>query len=59
MPTAKNGFHILNQHPKKYVFKKILFFNANLLENFQYLSCKFSIFSRKDVLIRDNISEND
>ena len=22
MPTAKNGFHILNLHPKKYVLKK-------------------------------------
>ena len=25
MPTAKNGFHILNLHPKIYTFKKILF----------------------------------
>ena len=23
MPTAKNEFHILNVHPKNYVFKKI------------------------------------
>ena len=22
MPTAKNGFHIPNLHPKKYIFKK-------------------------------------
>ena len=34
MPTAKNGFHILNLHPKKYAFKKIPFINANLLEKF-------------------------
>ena len=33
MPTAKNGFHILNLHPKKYVFKKKVF-NTNLLEKF-------------------------
>ena len=26
MPAAKNGFHILNLHPKIYTFKKILFF---------------------------------
>ena len=25
-PTAKNGFHILNLHPKKYRFKKSFFF---------------------------------
>ena len=25
MPTAKTGFHILNRHPKKYVFKKSFF----------------------------------
>ena len=31
----QNGFHILNLHPKKYVFKKIPFSNANLLEKFQ------------------------
>ena len=35
MPTAKNGFHILNLHPKKYILKKKLFSNANLLEKFQ------------------------
>ena len=37
MPTAKNGFHILNLHPKKCVFKKkkYPFFNADLLEKFQ------------------------
>ena len=28
MPTAKNGFQILNLHPKKHVFKKVPFFNA-------------------------------
>ena len=33
MPTAKNGFHILNLHPKKYVFpKNTRILNANLLE---------------------------
>ena len=33
MPTAKNGFHILNLHPNKYIFKKKnTFLNANLLE---------------------------
>ena len=34
MPTAKDEFHILNLHPKKYLFKKINthFYNANLLE---------------------------
>ena len=37
MPTAKNGFHILNLHPKKYIFKKT-FLNANLLEKFQRAS---------------------
>ena len=25
MPTAKDGFHILNLHPKKYIFKKNFF----------------------------------
>ena len=41
MPTAKNGFHILNLHPKKYVFKKKLtFFNANLLEKFYIISTR-------------------
>ena len=34
MPTAKNGFHILNRTPKKYVLKKYPFLNANLLEKF-------------------------
>ena len=34
MPTAKNGFHILNLHPKN-IYLKITFFNANLLEKFQ------------------------
>ena len=43
MPTTKNGFHILNLHPKKYVLK-IPFFNANLLE-------KFKIF----ILIKEGI----
>ena len=33
IPTAKNGFQILNLHPKKHALKKkYLFFNANLLE---------------------------
>ena len=33
----KNGFTILNLHPKKYIFKKIPFFNANLLQSkFQF-----------------------
>ena len=30
MPTAKNGFHILNLHPNRYIFKKYPFFKANL-----------------------------
>ena len=31
MPTPKNGFQILNQHPKKHTFKKnTLFFNVLL-----------------------------
>ena len=34
MPTVKNGFHILNLHPKKMYLKNTLFFNANLLEKF-------------------------
>ena len=36
MPTAKNEFHILNLHPKKYIyiFWKYPFFNANLLRKF-------------------------
>ena len=35
MPTAKNGFHIFNLHPKKYMYlKKYPFLNANLLEKF-------------------------
>ena len=34
MPTAKNGFHILNLHPKN-MYLKIPFFNANILEKFQ------------------------
>ena len=39
VPTAENGFHILNLHPKKYIFEKIYpFFNANLLEKFRYFS---------------------
>ena len=25
MPTAKNGFHILNLHPKEYIVKKYPF----------------------------------
>ena len=29
MPTAKNGFHIFDLHPNKYILKKI---NANLQE---------------------------
>ena len=29
MPTLKNGFQILNLHPKKHVFKKIPFFWMN------------------------------
>ena len=34
--TAKNGFHILNLHPKKHIFqeKRYPVFNANLLEKF-------------------------
>ena len=40
MPTAKNGFHIHNLHPKKYLFKKKLFLNANLLEKFLFLPNK-------------------
>ena len=35
MPTAKNGFHILNLHPERFIFKKYPFLNANLLEKFQ------------------------
>ena len=38
MPTAKNGFHILNLHPKKYVLKKYPCFNANLLEKLLILT---------------------
>ena len=34
MPTAKNGFHILNLHPKNMYLKKYPIFNANLLEKF-------------------------
>ena len=26
MPTAKNGFHILNLHNKKYILKEVPFF---------------------------------
>ena len=38
MPTAKNGFHFPNLHPKNiYIFKKIPFFNANLLEKIPFL----------------------
>ena len=33
IPTAKNGFQILNLHPKNIYLKKIL--NANLLEKFR------------------------
>ena len=41
-PTAKNGFHILNLHPKKYVLKKT-FFNVHLLEKFhKNIYCKSS-----------------
>ena len=32
IPTAENGFHILNLHPKIYVLKKVPLFNAKLLE---------------------------
>ena len=35
IPTAKNGFQILNLLPKKHVFKQIPFFDANLLEKFR------------------------
>ena len=45
MPTVKNGFHILNLHPKKYALKKYPFFNANLLEKFRIF------FSRRRVLL--------
>ena len=38
MPTAKNGFHILNLHPKKYVLNKYPCFNANLLEKLLMLT---------------------
>ena len=31
----KKGIHILNLHPKKYIFQKIPFYNANLLEKFR------------------------
>ena len=30
MPTPKNGFQILNLHPKKHVLKKKTFFNVLL-----------------------------
>ena len=42
MPTSKNGFHILNLHHKIYIFKKVPFFNDNLLEKFQN-QCMFCI----------------
>ena len=38
IPTAKNGFQILNLHPKKHVFKILPSFNANLLEKFPHMS---------------------
>ena len=44
MSTAKNGFHILYLHPKKYVYKKIHFFNANLLEKFLSLKEQLNSF---------------
>ena len=37
IPTAKNGFHILNLHPKKHTYIYIYIkkkFSANLLEKF-------------------------
>ena len=39
MPTAKNGFHIFNLHPKKYIFKtkQYPFLNVNSLENFPFI----------------------
>ena len=42
MPTAKNRFHILNLHPKKYILKKYPFLNANLLEKFLLLNLTFT-----------------
>ena len=36
MPTAENGFHILNLHSKKNMYlTKYPFLNANLLEKFR------------------------
>ena len=37
----KNGFHSLNLHPKKYIFKEYPFFNANLLEKFPCQGTKY------------------
>ena len=38
MPTAKNGFQILNLHPKKHVFKKKYpFFMYFCLSNTKFL----------------------
>ena len=54
MPTAKNGFHILNLHPK-YMYLKIPFFNANILEKFQKQFKTFttlSDFPRFNLFIR-------
>ena len=35
MPTAKNGFRILNLHYKKYIFKNSPLFNGSLLEKYR------------------------
>ena len=48
MPTAKNGFHILNLRPKRYTFKKkkkSFFFNANLLEKFHLFLVHLNLWS--------------
>ena len=45
MPTAKNGFHILNLHPKEYIVKKIPFFNANLLEKLPNICAHIEAFA--------------
>ena len=52
MSTAKNGFHILNLHPKIYVFQKSPLLNANLLEKFPQLYC----FCRNELSYRVNAS---
>ena len=37
MPTAKNGFYILNLHPKKYIFQEKKLFKGQFTRKIPYV----------------------